>query len=194
MPGRYTTWEFIRNQVWRSFSGRRRIFCCYPANLRILPDMFHPSYQHTSYRQQVILLNQSYPCPRCKCGVLEPYGHTETFKCNGCDRGFVPLRGGRFLYPANRMGWKIAPIYWWDGLRWHWQGTTATAAQLAMIVLTFLIPMIALNAAFHFNVWPETPELLNPVLLTVLLGLITLEAIYFLCWDFEFTQRRRTSK
>lgn len=153
--------------------------------------MFHPSYQHVSLRQQVISLEQSYDCPRCKSGRLEPFGHTETFRCNSCERGFVPLRGGRFLHPANRMGWKIAPVYWWDGLRWHWQGTTATAAQLALIVMAFMAPMVALHGAFYMNLWPEAPEIFNPVLLTVLVGLITLEAIYFLCWDFEFTGRRK---
>lgn len=146
-------------------------------------------------RQQVIALNQSYPCPRCNCGVLETYGLTETLKCNGCSRSFVPLRNGRCLYPANRMGFKIAPTYWWDGLHWHWAGTTATATQLAVIVSMFIIPLMALNGAFHYgHLWADRPEWLSPALLSAVVSLVTIQAIYFTCWDFDFVSRRRAAR
>ncbi len=154
-------------------------------------NMFHPSYQHVSFRQQIIGLSQSYPCPRCSCGILEPYGLTETFQCNSCLRGFVPLRGGRYLYPSNRLGWKVAPTFWWDGLRWHWAGTTATAKQLFTIVALFVLPLLALNAAMFMNVWPDRPDWCTPTLMTALLGLLTIQTIYFLCWDFDFISRRK---
>lgn len=153
--------------------------------------MFNSSYQHVSFREQIIALNQSYPCPRCTCGVLEPYGLTETFKCNSCTRSFVPLRGGRRLYPANRMGWKIADTFWWDGLRWRWAGTTASAAQLTAIVMMFLAPILALQGVFYFDLWKSRPDWCNhPVLLTLIVGLLTMQAIYFMCWDFNFVSKR----
>jgi hypothetical protein len=153
--------------------------------------MFHPSYQSVSFHQQIIALNQSYPCPRCSCGSLEPYGLTETFKCNNCDRDFVPLRGGRLLYPAKRLGWKVAPTFWWDGLKWHWSGTTATARQLSTIVSLFLLPLVMLNAGMYLNVWSEKPEWCSPLLLTAVLGLLTIQMIYFMCWDFDFLSKRK---
>lgn len=156
--------------------------------------MFNSSYQHVSYRQQVITLNQSYPCPRCNCGALEQFGLTETLKCNSCMRTFVPLRNGRCLFPSNRMGWKIAPTFWWDGLRWHWAGTTASAGQLCAIVLLFMLPLLALNGAFYyFNIWPDRPEWLSPLLLSAVVSLITIQTIYFLCWDFDFVSKRRAA-
>jgi len=154
---------------------------------------FNSSSSHVLLKQQIITLNQSYPCPRCNCGILEPFGLTETFQCNSCVRSFVPLRGGRRLYPANRMGWKIAPTFWWDGLRWHWAGTTATAAQLATIVFAFVLPLVALNSTLYISPWTERPEWLSPPLLSALVGLVTIQAIYFLCWDFDFVAKRRTT-
>ena len=151
--------------------------------------MFHPSSQHISFRQQVIALSQSYPCPRCTPGVLETYGLTETLHCNHCARGFVPLRGGRFLYPATQMGWKIAPIFWWDGFRWHWGGTTATTKQLTTIIMLSLMPVIGILAyaslyPHHFPKWAE-PTLLSPII-----GLLTMQLMYLVCWDFDFLSRR----
>ncbi len=150
--------------------------------------VFHPSSQHMSLRQQVITLAQTYPCPRCTAGVLEPYGMTETLSCNACKRGFVPLRGGRFLYPATLMGWKIAPTFWWDGFRWHWGGTTATARQLSAIVLLSLLPVIGVLSAA-----PALPRhpLCEPCLLALAVGLVSMQLIYLMCWDFDFFSRHK---
>lgn len=151
--------------------------------------MFNSSSQHISLRQQVIALSQSYPCPRCTPGVLEPFGHTETLMCNHCRRGFVPLRGGRFLYPSNQLGYKIAPIFWWDGFRWHWGGTTATTQQLATIILLSLLPVVGImgyaSVNQHVSNWIAQPALLSPIV-----GLITMQLMYLLCWDFDFFSRR----
>lgn len=149
------------------------------------------SYQHISLHQQIITLTQSYPCPRCSSGALEPYGETETFKCNGCSRGFVPLRGGRLLCPAKRMGFKVAPTFWWDGLRWHWAGTTASHRQLALIVCLFFMPLLIINGAMHLNIWSERPDWLSPLLLTAIVGLLNMQLIYLMCWDFDFLVRRK---
>ena len=143
------------------------------------------SYQHKTQRQQVIALNQSYPCPRCNCGVLEPFGHTETFQCSGCSRCFVPLNNGRKLYPANRMGWKIASTYWWDGLRWNWAGTTASAFQLLSIVMMFITPMLTVNLLMTSNVWTQRPEWVSPLLMTAVVGLVMAVVLRLLCWDFD---------
>jgi hypothetical protein len=154
-----------------------------------MTHMFHSSSQHISLRQQVIALSQSYPCPRCTPGVLEPFGLTETLTCNHCSRGFVPLRGGRFLYPSNQLGWKIAPIFWWDGFRWHWGGTTATTKQLATIIMLSLLPVIGILgfATVHPNGMPLKAD---PTLLSPIVGLITMQVMYLLCWDFDFFSRR----
>ena len=153
--------------------------------------MFHPSYQQLSFVQQIISISQNYPCPRCTCGSLEPFGLTETFKCNSCERAFVPLRGGRLLYPANRLGVKVAPTFWWDGLRWHWAGTTATSRQLSLIVAFFFTPLLLLNIGLCLNLFSERPEWCSPILLTAVLGLMTIQLIYFLCWDFDFLTKRK---
>lgn len=153
--------------------------------------MFHPSYQQLSFHQQIISLTQNYPCPRCTCGSLEPFGLTETFKCNSCERAFVPLRGGRLLYPANRMGIKVAPTFWWDGLRWHWAGTTATSRQLGAVVALFMMPLLALNVALYMNLFQSLPEWCSPILLTAVMGLLTIQLIYFMCWDFDFLTKRK---
>lgn len=151
--------------------------------------MFHPSSQHVSLRQQVIAISQSYPCPRCTPGVIEPFGHTETMHCNHCRRGFVPLRGGRFLYPSSHLGFKIAPIFWWDGFRWHWGGTTATTKQLTTIILLSLMPVIGIlgaNSVYH----DHFPRWVDATLLSPVVGLITMQLMYLLCWDFDFFSRR----
>ncbi len=151
------------------------------------------SYQALTFQQQVIALSQTYPCPRCSCGILEPFGHTETFKCNGCERSFVPLRGGRLLNPANRMGSKVAPTFWWDGLRWHWAGTTATTNQLLAITAAFLMPIVMLHLSTTF-LWHDRPEWCSPLLMTALVGLMTVQFIYLLCWDFDLGSRRRARR
>ena len=154
------------------------------------------SPQQLSLKQQVIALSQSYPCPRCTPGVLEPYGHTETMMCASCKRSFVPLRGGRLLYPANTMGVKIAPTFWWDGYRWHWGGTTATAKQLTAIVLMSLLPVFGILLASKL----PNPELVtffkqcNPTLLAPLVGLLAMQVVYACCWDFEFHATKRPKR
>jgi len=153
--------------------------------------MFNQSYQQLTFHQQIIALNQTYPCPRCSCGIMEPYGHTETFRCSGCERVFVPLHGGRMLHPANRMGSKVAPTYWWDGLRWHFAGTTATTHQVVTILGAFLLPLIALNISLSLNLWRDRPEWCSPLLMTALIGLVTIQVIYFCCWDFDFLAKAR---
>jgi len=80
--------------------------------------------------------------------MLEAFGITETLKCTSCERGFVALHGGRMLYPANRMGVKIAPTFWWDGLRWHWAATTASTRQILTIVLLSVMSVTGAYAAF----------------------------------------------
>jgi hypothetical protein len=154
--------------------------------------MFHPSPQHVFLTQQVITLNQSYPCPRCTSGMMEPYGLTETFQCTSCKRAFVPLKGGRYLYPARSIGWRIAPTFWWDGFRWHWAGTTATTRQLTIIVLLSLLPVLAVNLTICLNLWANRPDWCNPALMTPLIGLLTIQFIYLLCWDFDFLSKHDT--
>lgn len=156
-------------------------------------QMFQPP-SPAPLKQQVIALSQSYPCPRCSSGILEPFGHTETLACNSCDRGFVPLRGGRLLFPANTLGWRIAPTFWWDGIRWHWGGTTATNKQLGVIVLLSLLPVIALLtvASLEASWWENNmPHSCPPTLVGPIIGLITMQLIYFCCWDFEFCSKKR---
>ncbi len=152
--------------------------------------MFNQSYQQLSFHQQIIALNQTYPCPRCSCGILEPFGQTETLKCNGCERHFVPLRAGRLLYPANRLGLRIAPTFWWDGLRWHWAGTTATANQLTLILVAFMAPLLALHLSIALHLWLDRPVWCSPLLMTAFISLISLQMIYFSCWDFDFLAKR----
>lgn len=152
--------------------------------------MFQPNAQQFSFRQQIIALNQSYPCPRCSAGVMEPFGLTETFKCNGCKRVYVPLKGGRYLFPANSIGWKIAPTFWWDGYRWHWAGTTASTQQLSCIVLVSLLPVVALNVAIHMNLLAGRPYWCTPLLMSLIIGLITTQVAYLTCWDFDFLSKK----
>ncbi|MBX9686585.1 MAG: hypothetical protein K2X27_07770 [Candidatus Obscuribacterales bacterium] len=154
-------------------------------------QVFPSSSQHLSLKQQVIALSQAYPCPRCTPGVLEPYGHTETMMCSGCKRSFVPLRGGRLLFPASTMGWKIAPTFWWDGYRWHWGGTTATSKQLSIIVLLSLLPVIGLICAQNALHWRLPYSSDAYFVLCPIVGLITMQLIYACCWDFEFYSKRR---
>jgi hypothetical protein len=156
--------------------------------------MFHQSYQQLPFQQQIIAISQTYPCPRCCVGILEPFGHTETFKCNGCERSFVPLCGARLLHPSKRMGAKIAPTFWWDGLRWHWAGTTVTTKQLLAMAVLSITPVLLLNCLLVLNIWRGRPEWLSPLVLTALVGLATMQMIYLICWDFDFLSRRRTKQ
>jgi len=153
--------------------------------------MFNSSYQNLSFRQQIINASQSYPCPRCSTGLLEPYGLTECLKCSSCERSYVALRGGRLLTPANRLGFKIAPTYWWDGLRWHWAGTTASTRQLLSVIFFFFAPIVMSQVAFSLNLFPDKPDWLNPFVVSALVGLFSMQIIYFLCWDVDFVSRHR---
>ena len=149
-------------------------------------QVYPSSSQQLTLKQQVIALSQSYPCPRCTPGALEPFGHTETMMCSNCNRSFVPLRGGRLLFPANSMGWKIAPTFWWDGYRWHWGGTTATTKQLSIIVMLSLLPVFGVvfaHKAGMFNL-PTGYDALWVI--CPIVGLITMQLLYACCWDFEF--------
>ncbi len=157
----------------------------------LVTGMFHPSPQHVYLTQQVIALNQSYPCPRCTGGMMEPYGLTETLKCTVCKRIYVPLRGGRYLYPARSIGWRIAPTFWWDGFKWHWAGTTATGRQLAAIVMLSLLPVTAIYLAISLNLWNGRPEWCHPALLTLVTGLFALQLVYLICWDFNYHSKQR---
>jgi hypothetical protein len=156
--------------------------------------MFNSSYQHVSFRQQIISTSQSYPCPRCAGGMLEAHGHSETLKCTSCERPFVALRGGRMLYPANRMGTKVALAFWWDGLRWHFAGTTASTRQLITVALLFFLPLIAAQVAFALNLVPDHPEWFSPAMACTAIALLATTAIYFMCWDFNSVTRRKRTK
>lgn len=153
--------------------------------------MFQPSSQNLSFQQQVIALAQNYPCPRCSSGLIETYGLTETFQCGNCQRDFVALRGARLLYPARLMGWKIAPTFWWDGFRWHWAGTTATSKQLATIVSASLVPVILLNVALSLHLFAHRPEWCTPLIMSLLVGLLSVQMIYVFCWDFDFLSKSK---
>lgn len=148
------------------------------------------AYQNLSFRQQIITANQSYPCPRCSCGMLEAFGITETLKCTSCERGFVALHGGRMLYPANRMDWKIAPTFWWDGLRWHWAATTANTRQILTLVLLTVMAVTGTYAAFGFNLIARW-EWLSPMLAASVVLFLSLGSIYFFCGDFDVVAKRK---
>lgn len=87
---------------------------------------------------------------------------------------------------------KIAPTFWWDGLRWHWAGTTATTRQVASIVTLFMAPLAVLYGALYLNLWSARPEWLSPLLLTAIIGLFTTQLLYFTCWDFDFLAKRKS--
>ncbi|CAN5435395.1 hypothetical protein BH11CYA1_BH11CYA1_36130 [soil metagenome] len=156
--------------------------------------MFHSSYQNLSFRQQIIAANQSYPCPRCSSGMIEPFGITETLKCTSCERSFVALRGGRMLYPANSMGLKIALTFWWDGLRWHCAGTTASSRHMVMPALFLASPVALL--LLSLNLLVSKPEWASPPLAAAAGMLVGLLLIYSYCGDFDVVAKRkeRTSK
>ncbi len=154
--------------------------------------MFDQSYQQVYLEKQVIVLEQAYPCPRCKSGNLEPFGETETFACTACRRSFVAINAGRTLYPVFSMKIKISPVFWWDGLRWHFAGTTASNRQLVMCLMLFLVPLLALDATVFWlnyghavartnmqNFW------LNLTLLNLLVGFFLAQLFYLTCWDHE---------
>ena len=102
----------------------------------------------------------------------------------------MPLKGGRFLYPANSLGWKIAPIFWWDGYRWHWAGTTATGRQLFTIVILSILPVIAANLAMYFGFWANRPDWCTPLIVSPVVGLISINLLYLTCWDYDFLARK----
>jgi len=127
--------------------------------------------------------------------MLDAYGLTETLKCSSCERSFVALRGGRMLYPANRMGMKIGLTFWWDGLRWHWAGHTASMRQIVTMVMFFFLPILASQVACALNIGPERPEWLSPAAITASVFVLTFATISFFCWDFDkVTKRKRREK
>ncbi len=134
----------------------------------------------------------AYPCPRCKCGNLEAFGETETFICTACRRNFVAINAGRILYPAHSMKTKIAPVFWWDGLRWHLAGTTASKEQIMFAAISFLAPLVIINSfVLLFNhgqsvMLAHTLSqnfLLNLVLLNILVGFFMAQLLYLMCWE-----------
>jgi hypothetical protein len=91
------------------------------------------------------------------------------------------------------MGWKIAPIFWWDGFRWHWGGTTATTRQLTTIILLSLVPVIGMLV--YASLFPHSfPKWAAPHLLSPIVGLLTMQLMYLVCWDFDFFKRRAPVK
>jgi hypothetical protein len=165
--------------------------------------MFDQSYQQLYVQKQVISLSESYPCPRCKGGHLEPFGDTETFSCKGCSRQYVALNAGRYLYPAGRLKIKIAPIFWWDGMRWHLAGTTASPPQSILVLTMFIVPILAINAFVFFvnNGHLGTPGhmfsqsfFLNLALLNVLTVFFTAQLFYLFCWDQNWSHSLKHSR
>jgi len=104
---------------------------------------------------------------------------------------FVPLKSGRYLYPAKNLGWKIAPTFWWDGFRWHWAGTTASACQLVAILFTSLAPVIVVNLAMFLGLWSQRPDWCHPLILSPIIGLIAIQLTYLAMWDFDFRTRAK---
>jgi hypothetical protein len=165
--------------------------------------MFDQSYQQLYVEKQVISLSESYPCPRCKTGHLAPFGETETFSCNQCSRQFVALNAGRILYPAGRLKIKIAPIFWWDGLHWHFAGTTASLAQTTFALAMFIAPVLAVNAFVffinhgHLVVAGQSLSqslLLNLALLNVLTIFFMGQLFYLFCWDQSWSHNPRYNR
>jgi hypothetical protein len=156
--------------------------------------MFNSSYQQISFRKQIISTTQSYPCPQCSSGMLEPFGLTETMKCTCCERTYVALSGGRLLYPANRLVMKISPTYWWDGLRWHWAGHTANTKQLLAIFVFFMTPILLSQVLFALNLLPEHPDWLNAKTAFIAVAALTSAAIYCFCADYDFVVKRRRAE
>lgn len=159
--------------------------------------MFDQSYQQLYVEKQIILQGQNYPCPRCKCGNLEPFGETETFFCTTCARNFVAINAGRILYPVYRMKVKIAPVYWWDGLHWHLAGTTASAKQVICTTLFFILPLMILDAfmlyfnqSHAFGHGSKQAFWLNLSLLNLLMGFFLTQLFYLVCWDHQSNRKR----
>jgi len=161
--------------------------------------MSDQSYQQLYMQKQIISLSESYPCPRCKSGKLEPFGETETFSCRGCSRKFVAINAGHILYPAGRLKIKIAPIFWWDGLRWHLAGTTASPAQNIFASILFVAPLITINIfAFLFNHGQlgahgqalNQSFFLNLGLLNILVVFFMAQLFYLFCWDQNGSAKR----
>lgn len=160
--------------------------------------MFEQSYQSLYLEKQMILQGQTYPCPRCKYGSLEPFGETETFVCSACSRDFVAISAGRILYPACHMKRKIAPVFWWDGLHWHFAGTTASLKQLATVVLLIASSFAFVNCALLYlkyeQILGQTTRLapwLNLLLINILMATLLGHLFYTLCWDKKLSKRRQ---
>ena len=59
----------------------------------------------------------------------------------------MAINAGRVLYPVYSMKTKISPVFWWDGLRWHLAGTTASNGQFLATMLLFVTPLLGIDAA-----------------------------------------------
>jgi hypothetical protein len=160
--------------------------------------MFDQGYQQLYLEKQIIMQGQAYPCPRCKCGNLEPFGETETFMCTACARNFVAINAGRILYPVYQMKTKIAPVFWWDGMHWHLAGTTASIKQSIWATIVFIAPLLVLNGiVFYLNHEHAVGQAsrqafwLNLALLNLLIGFFLTQLFYLMCWDHE-ARRNRT--
>lgn len=70
-----------------------------------------------SKEPQLLDLDQTYPCPACKQGMLVPITLTEAWGCDRCKQIFElqaePNTVGKLTAPASRRR-----IWRWDGKRW----------------------------------------------------------------------------
>jgi hypothetical protein len=153
--------------------------------------MFDQSYQQLYLQKQIITLEVTYPCPRCKRGNIEAFGETETFICSVCSRNFVAINAGRTLFPAHRLKTKIAPVFWWDGLHWHLAGTTADKKQAVFVIASILMPLVILNALV-FSLHGQSALVahslsrnffLNLLLLNLLVSFFITQLLYLMCWE-----------
>jgi hypothetical protein len=145
-----------------------------------------PSAKSFSFPQQVIDSNKAYPCPRCPIGTIEAVGPSEALECSDCGRQYIALFGGHYLHPANRPGWKIMPIFWWDGFHWHRCGNTATKVQLVAIAIMSLLPAFMYYMTIHFHLWNPTLPWCHSLLPIPAIALGCLTIIWLASWDFDF--------
>jgi hypothetical protein len=54
------------------------------------------------------------------------------------------------------------------------------------------MPLALMHGALYLNLWAERPEWLSPMLLTALMSLLTIQLLYFTCWDFDFLAKRKS--
>jgi hypothetical protein len=139
-----------------------------------------------SFPQQVINSGKAYPCPRCPVGAIEVTGLSETFNCSDCGRHYIALCGGHYLYPAKPPGWKIMPVFWWDGFHWHRSGNTATKSQLTLMVFLSLLPALAYFLPIHLHLWNPAAAWCHSVFPVAGIAIASLAALWLGSWDFDF--------